>query len=440
MKKNYTFLILLVLSGLVWFTNATGQNGWDRLVSLPTPRMTTGSCAIDHDIFILGGWTNPISPLATSEKFNTETKEFTVLQNMTTGLAFPSVDTINGNIYVSGGFINNDEAHDLLQEYDPEMDKWTVKKELPVNIGHHVSGVINKQLYVAGGVHKMDANTWTESGSYFYDPSADDWDSIAPMISTLNQDVRNSGRWQASSCVYNGKLYTLGGFRIINGDGDYLQTPEMYNPETDVWTDLAEMPGPKAHHANGLYKGKIYLFGGSMAHDYWTGTMDPSYRVFEYDPEADSWREMEPMPFSMLMCEGHVIDNFLYLVGGEFDENMGDVEVVSIWRYNLDSLKLLVTDAIEQYQGSNQKFSLLPNHPNPFSEHTSICYDLRESGDVELVVYDMLGRKICTLVDEVQIPGQYTCSWDAGAADPGIYFCQLKMKGASQTTIKIIKQ
>jgi hypothetical protein len=54
-----------------------------------------------------------------------------------------------------------------------------------------------------------------------------------------------------------------------------------------------------------------------------------------------------------------------------------------------------------------QKFALKGNYPNPFGEATTIRYQLSESVDVNLEVYDMLGRKVATLVNKKQSPGQY---------------------------------
>ncbi|MFH0755935.1 MAG: kelch repeat-containing protein [Bacteroidota bacterium] len=442
MKKNYTFLALLFLAGTLWQTNAFSQNGWVKLDPISTTRFAAGSCVIDNDIYVFGGWSTPLNMLAASEKYNTETQETSVLENMSVGLTVPSVDAIDGKIYVAGGYLNNWDTHNLLQVYNPGTGTWVLKKELPENIGHQVTGVINGKLYVAGGSHQRADYNYLISGSFVYDPTADEWDSIAPMNATINSKVRNSGIWQASSCVLGGELYVLGGLRIftnvLSGIGVYEGTSEKYNPDTDKWTDLAEMPLAIAHHASVVYNDKIYLFGGTTESDYGTLTGMPSNRVFEYDPGADSWQEMEPMPFTNFMFGGHRINNYLYLMGGDDDEVLGGEEESTVWRFNLDSLKVLTT-GIEQYkQESNRTFSLQPNHPNPFKGNTTLSYELIEGGTVELVVYDMLGREVETVVNEVQVPGQYTSGWNAEGMEPGIYFCKMKMAGSSQI-IKMVK-
>jgi N-acetylneuraminic acid mutarotase len=321
----------------------TYEPAWQQMKPLVTPKLMIGSCAIDQDIYIFGGF-SPLSALSDAEKYNTQTGETTVLQKMNAGLGFPSVDTMNNKIYVAGGFIDAYMTYNQLQEYDPGTGCWILKQELPINIGHHVSGVIDGKLYVAGGLHKSSSGAVKASGSYVYDPATDVWDPIAPMNSTISQDDLNSGILQASSCVLDGKLYVFGGFRFLDeGIAQHTATSEMYDPEKDVWTDLDEMPLPVAHHASVVYNDKIYLFGGTTESNYGYGTLKPSNRVFEYDPSTDSWQEMEPMPFAMSLWEGHRIDNYLYLVGGDDDEILGGEEVGTVWRFNLDSLKACIS-------------------------------------------------------------------------------------------------
>ena len=57
-------------------------------------------------------------------------------------------------------------------------------------------------------------------------------------------------------------------------------------------------------------------------------------------------------------------------------------------------------------------FLLMQNYPNPFNPVTTIQYTLNEHASVVLTVYDLMGRKVRTLVDTGQSPGQKTVQWD----------------------------
>jgi len=57
-------------------------------------------------------------------------------------------------------------------------------------------------------------------------------------------------------------------------------------------------------------------------------------------------------------------------------------------------------------------FALYQNHPNPFNPITTIRYDLPENGPVSIIIYDLMGREIKTLVKQVSAPGRYSVNWN----------------------------
>lgn len=72
-----------------------------------------------------------------------------------------------------------------------------------------------------------------------------------------------------------------------------------------------------------------------------------------------------------------------------------------------------------------QKLTLNPNYPNPFNPVTTISYKLPEDARVELAVYDLMGRRVITLVDEQQRAGIHEAAWDASGMASGTYMYRL---------------
>lgn len=71
------------------------------------------------------------------------------------------------------------------------------------------------------------------------------------------------------------------------------------------------------------------------------------------------------------------------------------------------------------------EFGLDQNYPNPFNPVTTISYQVAESRMVSVNIYDMLGRKVATLVNEVQPAGSYNISFDAARLSTGIYIYRM---------------
>ncbi|MCW8802932.1 MAG: T9SS type A sorting domain-containing protein, partial [Ignavibacteriaceae bacterium] len=66
------------------------------------------------------------------------------------------------------------------------------------------------------------------------------------------------------------------------------------------------------------------------------------------------------------------------------------------------------------------------NFPNPFNPTTSIRYEIPEQSIVTLIVYDVLGGEVATLVNEEKPIGNYEVEFNARSLASGIYFYQLK--------------
>lgn len=81
-----------------------------------------------------------------------------------------------------------------------------------------------------------------------------------------------------------------------------------------------------------------------------------------------------------------------------------------------------------------EKFALEQNYPNPFNPTTKIAFDLPQAANVELTVYDMLGRKVATMVNERMTAGTHNVQFDASKLASGMYL--YRIDAGSFTSIK----
>jgi hypothetical protein len=93
---------------------------------------------------------------------------------------------------------------------------------------------------------------------------------------------------------------------------------------------------------------------------------------------------------------------------------------------------------IEDIASTQIKTQLQQNYPNPFCGITKINYSLETSGFVSLKVYDIFGRKVKTLVNEIQTNGTHIIPFDASSLDKGTYFYSLQVGNNAIETKRMV--
>lgn len=88
------------------------------------------------------------------------------------------------------------------------------------------------------------------------------------------------------------------------------------------------------------------------------------------------------------------------------------------------------TEVTQSVNNKPSSFELEQNYPNPFNPATSIKYTIAKKASVKIVVYDLLGREVSTLVNENKEPGNYKINFDGSKLSSGVY---LYVLSAGQT-------
>lgn len=104
-----------------------------------------------------------------------------------------------------------------------------------------------------------------------------------------------------------------------------------------------------------------------------------------------------------------------YVFAGTYDPG-------KVWRRPLSQV-LNINNVVSN--NIPDKFSLQQNYPNPFNAVSGIKYNIKKYSDVKLIVYDITGKIIETLIDEKQNAGEYELKFDGNAFSSGIYFYSL---------------
>lgn len=138
------------------------------------------------------------------------------------------------------------------------------------------------------------------------------------------------------------------------------------------------------------------------------------------------------------MALGDTQNVTIAIIGARTSDYLNNITVL---KYFTGNVKWMYDNWIldtEEEQGVPKSFSLSQNYPNPFNPMTTIGYDLPETIDVEITIYNILGEKISTLINGIQQAGVKEITWngtdDFGrAVSAGIYIYQLCAGGFTES-------
>jgi hypothetical protein len=114
----------------------------------------------------------------------------------------------------------------------------------------------------------------------------------------------------------NGKMYVIGGW----DEGKAAGINYEYDPATDKWTQKKGMPRSAHHAAIATANGKLYVIGGFVPPKDTQiptgGAWEPIAETWEYDPAADSWKSLAPLPTKRGAAVAVEVGGKIYVIGG----------------------------------------------------------------------------------------------------------------------------
>jgi hypothetical protein len=163
-----------------------------------------------------------------------------------------------------------------------------------------------------------------------------------------------------------------------------------------------------------LYNNHIYLSGSRGGISY----------ASIYDLQGNAlWRFLYPPFNNFTFYSGKNVfldkNRNIYLFG-----MLTDTDSLFIYKFSP-----LPTSIFGSSQNIASEHKLFQNYPNPFNPVTKINYELPKDGRVKLVIYDILGREIKTLVNELKQAGKYIVEFNGTQFASGVYFYRIQVEG-----------
>ena len=176
---------------------------------------------------------------------------------------------------------------------------------------------LNGKMYVIGGWDDGKAG----GVNYEYNPTTDKWTKKQPMPRPAHH---------AALTAANGKIYVMGGFVPpkdtaipIGGAWEPIDNAWEYDPSADSWRSLPPLPGKRGSALAAEVGGKIYVIGGATTAD---GSKDPFFTFFGpskvlatndvYDPATNKWESRTPMSVARNHAFGAAVNGKIYVIGG----------------------------------------------------------------------------------------------------------------------------
>ena len=135
--------------------------------------------------------------------------------------------------------------------------------------------------------------------------------------------------------------------------------------------------------------------------------------------ESSNWNE-----FTITGIYAHDSLNGVLSVDAPHSDNDGTVRLIR---------KGIVTGVRTPNPSIPAFYILKQNYPNPFNPSTVIRYQIAEKSNVSLKVFDLLGREVATLVNEVKSAGSYTATFNATNLSSGVFFYRLQTGSFTDT-------
>ncbi|MBD1365555.1 DNRLRE domain-containing protein [Mucilaginibacter sp. ZT4R22] len=221
-----------------------------------------------------------------------------------------AVTTDGIDIYMAGGYTSNAAGTGQIfgtkqvWKYNVTANSYSKMPDLPQALAAGQLRYLNGKIHYIGGADMSRSDTNIHLVLDLNNLAAG-WATLAP----LNNAVNHPG-----AAIFNGKIYIMGGSHHQNEESIPQRTLQVYDEQTNTWTNLADMPFAIDHILSSVvvYGSRIIVLGGQTAHN------TPGKQVFAYDPATNTWSVLAPMRAAKSAGVAAVLNGNIYYTGGNF--------------------------------------------------------------------------------------------------------------------------
>ncbi|MEM8487514.1 MAG: kelch repeat-containing protein [Bacteroidota bacterium] len=274
----------------------TLQESWEARTDIPYRVQEVYPALHNGQIYLAGGFSPDVDPAdqGISDRvyiYNPAADRWSQGPSLPAPRHHPYLVSTGTALFSIGGFIvaNGGQwsASKDIFRLDETTGSWDKVAELLIPQSETVAAYIGGKIYIASGrapVGAQNAN-WNDQGDIdslqVFDPT-----TLNVSFGQAASTRRNSG----AGAVIDGKLYVVGG-RVVGGGN--VTANEVFDPVTGQWRMLAPMPNAQGGIAAAALEGRLYVFGGEFFNNTGGGVYSECWM---YDPATDAWSSIADMP------------------------------------------------------------------------------------------------------------------------------------------------
>ena len=271
---------------------------WDLRAELIEPNSELALAEANGKLYLLGGYPASRQTSRTVQIYDIASDRWELGPPLPQPNNHGMAASVNGKIYLIGGQtsdVSDQGYQNTVYELDPGAGVWVTKAPMPTARGAGVAVVLDGKIYVAGG-RPPRGNDFA-----VYDPATNTWE-VLPNLPTQRNHL--------TGAAINGRVHVVGG-RLGHGLSPQMTTAhEVFNPQTRTWTTAAPMLRARSGMNGVMARGCFHVWGGEgpagmfADHDY-------------YDPRTDQWSRLADMPIPIHGVYGSAfVDGLIWVTGG----------------------------------------------------------------------------------------------------------------------------
>ncbi len=307
------------------------------------------------------------------------------------------VSSNNGDNWksINGGIMDTLHPLDIVQS-GPNLVVSTVNNGIFISLDNGTNWRVasNSMPKSVPALSIVDSSVFAvfENGMYLSTDNGENWNKINNFYYT------GYFNGQTGIVSANGVLF------LSNGDAGIVDTTGGYFRSTDNGKTWIIDRNWSIKYGGAAFS--LFAYASDIFTAPWT-------YLYVSTNNGDSWNKLGGN-LESIISSVYVNDSSVFV--GNFQ---------GIWQMPLRDIVLSVKQT--GLQTSPGSFKLWQNYPNPFNPATTIRYDIPKLSHVTISIYDILGRKVKTIVNAQMVPGHYRVNFNASDLASGVYFYRLNV-------------